>query len=218
MIRKFKNNWNLENKFYFNIDPSRIRKIISHYEIFKKSKKIKGAIIECGVFKGNSLLRFMIFRDILQDFSKKKIIGFDVFGKFPKQKIKRDNIFSAKHNKEIGLGVNYESLLTNFKNKKFKNFYLIKGPIEKTLYNFIKKNKNLKISFLHLDLDVYQPTYFALSVLYNKVSKGGIILLDDYGKVYGATKATNEFLKKNKLKQRVQSLKFDKKLMFIIKK
>ena len=77
--------------------------------------------------------------------------------------------------------------------------------------------KNLKISFLHLDLDVYEPTKFVLNTLYNKVSKNGVILIDDYGQVKGATKATNEFLKKNK-KLKIKTLKFDKRLKFIIKR
>ena len=82
---------------------------------------------------------------------------------------------------------------------------------------FLKKIKNLKISFLHLDLDVYEPTKFVLNTLYNKVSKNGVILIDDYGQVQGATKATNEFLKKNK-KLKIKTLKFDKRLKFIIKR
>ena len=104
-----------------------------------------------------------------------------------------------------------------FKRKNYTNFKLIKGRVEKTLDVFIKKNKKIKISFLHLDLDVYKPTLFALERLYKNVSKGGIILLDDYGKVDGATKAVRDFFKKNKLKLNIQATKFDKKLKFIIK-
>ena len=82
---------------------------------------------------------------------------------------------------------------------------MIKGNIEKTLDLFLKKNKKIKISFLHLDLDVYKPTLFALEKLYEKVSKGGIILLDDYGKVFGATKATKDFFKKRNIKLKIES-------------
>lgn len=212
------NSWKIENKFYFLSHPSRLKKIICHYEIFKKTSNIPGEIVECGVFKGNSLNRFIIFRDLLQSRLKKKVFGFDVFGKFPQQEIKKDNIFANNHNKKIGLGISDIRLKKNFKKKNFKEYYLIKGPIEKTLVTFVKKNKNIKISFLHLDLDVYKPTFFALEKLYEKVSKGGIILLDDYGKVDGATKATHDFFKKKKIKYQLLSTKYDKKLKFIIKK
>ena len=58
----------------------------------------------------------------------------------------------------------------------------------------------LKISLLHLDLDVYKPTYYALINLYNKVSSCGLILIDDYNLVLGATKAVDHFIKEKKLK------------------
>ena len=46
MKKKILNSWDLENKFYFNINSSRLKKIITHYEIFKKSINVKGSIVE----------------------------------------------------------------------------------------------------------------------------------------------------------------------------
>tara|TARA_Y100001970_G_scaffold53704_1_gene68070 strand:+ start:11457 stop:12119 length:663 start_codon:yes stop_codon:yes gene_type:complete len=216
----YKDIWNIENAFHFYSNPSRIRKIICHYEIFKKSEKIPGSIVECGVFKGNSFFRFLIFRDLIfnQKKIKKHIYGFDVFGRFPNQKNKKDNKFALDHNKRIGLGLNYNKILNNLKKKKFKNFTLIQGKIEDTAKTFLKKKKNFKISFLHLDLDVYQPTMSALENFYDKISSGGIILIDDYGQVEGATSATNKFLKIRSIKSKIKTLKFDKRLIFIEKK
>ena len=191
------NIWEIENYFYLNSDISRINKIICHYEIFKKTLNIPGSIVECGVFKGVSLIRFLNFRDLLKKNSK-KIYGFDIFGKFPRQKIARDNDFAKSHDSKIGIGLDVKELNTCLKIKKFKNFKLIKGQIEKTLPKFIEKNNKEKI-------------------LYSKVSKGGIILIDDYSRVHGATKATNEFLK-NKIHLKIETLKFNKKLKYIVKK
>ena len=53
---------------------------------------------------------------------------------------------------------------------------------------------------MHLDLDVYEPTRFVLDSLYKNISINGIILLDDYNHIRGATLAVNEFIKENKLK------------------
>ena len=93
---------------------------------------------------------------------------------------------------------------------------MIKGDILKSLPKFLKNKKKLKISFLHLDLDVYEPTKFVLNQLFKMVSKNGVILIDDYGQVAGATRATNEFLKKNK-RLKIKNLKFNNRLKFIIK-
>ena len=53
---------------------------------------------------------------------------------------------------------------------------------------------------MHLDLDVYEPTFNVLNYLYKYVVRNGIILLDDYSHIKGATKAVNDFLKIKKLK------------------
>ena len=47
-------------------------------------------------------------------------------------------------------------------------------------------------------MDIYEPTKFALEKLFKKMSPNGIILIDDYSTVEGATKAVDEFLKKQK--------------------
>ena len=49
--------------------------------------QVKGDIVECGVFKGASLIRLATFRDLIEDSQKRKILGFDSFGKFPMPKI-----------------------------------------------------------------------------------------------------------------------------------
>ena len=49
-------------------------------------------------------------------------------------------------------------------------------------------------------MDVYEPTFFTLEKLYNKVQKGGIILIDDYGIANGVTRAVNKFKKIKKIK------------------
>lgn len=210
------NIWNIENNFYLKSDPARLKKVICQFEIFKQTTNVSGDIVECGVFKGSSLIRFLTFRDLLRQ-QKKKVVGFDPFGKFPKQKIKEDNKFGISHNKSSGLGINKNILNKYLRRKKFKNFRLIKGDIKKTLPVFLKKEKKMKISFLHLDMDVFEPTKFALDFFYNKISKNGIILIDDYNQVNGATKATKLFLK-SKRNLRLEKLNFDDRLNFIIKK
>lgn len=208
--------WEAENFFYLNSDISRLNKIITHYEIFKLTEKIPGKILEFGIFKGNSLIRFLSFRNLL-NLSRKKVIGFDAFGDFPKQKINEDNKFAKNHDKYFGKGHSVTNIIKSLEKKKIDNFKLIKGNIMKTLPIFLKKQKNLKISFLHLDLDVYEPTKFVLNTLFKKISKNGLVLIDDYGKIKGATNATDEFLKKNR-KLRLQTLEFNKTLKFFIKR
>jgi hypothetical protein len=53
-----------------------------------------------------------------------------------------------------------------------------------------------QFSFVHIDVDLYQPTYDSLAFFYPRLVPGGIIVCDDFGfgTCPGATRACNEFL------------------------
>ncbi len=215
------NPWTHENLFYLTSDKKRILKILDHYEVYKKILNIKGDIVECGVFKGASLIRFLTFRDLIEKKNKRKIIGFDAFGKFPHPKNdyknkKADSVFAKRHDDKIGLGISINLLKKYLKKKNLSNYELIKGNVLNTLPNYLKKNKKLKISLLHLDLDIFEPTKFVLETLYEKISKRGIILFDDYTHIKGATLAVDDFLKKKRLK--IQKVSKNGRPFFIQKK
>ena len=208
--------WNSENIYHLKTDITRISNLINHYEIYKKIISLPGDIVECGVFKGISLTRFLTFREILENYSSRKIYGFDVFGKFPKPKNQADKSFIKMWEKSAGNGIDIKELNKILLDKKFLNFELVKGDVKKTIPKLIKQNPNLKISLLHLDMDIYEPTKFTLNKLFSYVVKGGIILIDDYNEVFGATKATDEFLNLNK-SLKIKKFNFYKKPSYIIK-
>ena len=84
-----------ENNFYLSCDNTRLSKILSHYELFKQVIGLPGAIVECGVFKGASLVRFAGFRDIFGNAYSNKIIGFDIFGEFPETNFEDDKKYRS---------------------------------------------------------------------------------------------------------------------------
>ena len=79
-----------ENGFYATAEPSRLSKIISHLDFFRMTSHLRGEIVELGVFKGNSLFRWIKFRDLLENTYSRKIIAFDVFGEFPETNFAKD--------------------------------------------------------------------------------------------------------------------------------
>ena len=209
--------WYAENAFYLRSQPNRIIQLTNLYEIYKKILKIEGDIVECGVFKGASFIKLLTFGKFLDSKIRRRAFGFDVFGKFPKPKLKGDKLFLRSWEKSAGNGINHFELNRYLKEKNFKNFKLIKGDVIDTIPRFIKKNKKLKIALLHLDMDVYEGTKCAFDHLADKVVKNGIILVDDFKIVQGATKATKEYLNRNK-KLKIQKVMFYRKPSFIVKK
>ena len=53
----FKNHFFYENNFYLTAPVNRISKFITHLDLFRKISNLRGEIIECGVFKGNSIFK-----------------------------------------------------------------------------------------------------------------------------------------------------------------
>jgi O-methyltransferase len=74
----------------------------------------------------------------------------------------------------------------------FTKFTLYKGWIPERF----DEVSDRKFSFVHIDVDLYQPTADSMAFFYQRMVNGGIILCDDYGfgTCPGATQAVNSFL------------------------
>ena len=208
-----------ENGFYLTSASSRIAKSIAHYELYKKIVGLPGEIVECGVFKGASLIRFATFREILESQFSRKIIGFDAFGKFPDDvSMATDKEFIKSFETDAGDGISKDDLEKILEHKNFQNIFLIKGFIPDIFSEYFLKKPATHIALLHIDVDVYEATKACLDHLYDRVVKGGLIVLDDYGQVDGATRAVNEFIEfRGKDVKTIQKLPFNYIPAFIVK-
>ena len=187
--------WDYENGFYLTSHLTRLAKMLAHFELYKTIVDLPGHIVECGVYKGASLIRFSTFREILESPYSRKIIGFDAFGKFPDQENPDDQKFIERFEEEGGEGISIEELQEVFEHKSFENYELVQGDILDTIPEYLSEHPELKIAFLHVDVDVYKPSVVILNNLYDRVVKDGLVVFDDYGTVAGETKAVDEFFK-----------------------
>ncbi len=206
-----------ENGFYATADPSRFSKFITHLEFFKQTTHIRGEIVEFGIFKGNSFFRWIKFRDLLEQTMSRKIIGFDIFGDFPEASFEGDKIRRDAFVKETngGKSLSFEELSALLEKQNLaKNVDIVKGDILKTLDQYLANNPHLKISLLHIDVDLYEPTKLILEKLYSRVSKGGIIIFDDYGAFAGTNKAVDDFFQDTK---EILKLPYSNAIAYIVK-
>ncbi len=188
-----------ENKFYLSCHPSRLGKVLAQNELYRKIINIPGDIVELGVFKGASLSRFAMLRNIYEQNSSREIIGFDTFAEFPETNYDDDKYFTKEHN-EISKSIEIDDLYLSLKNRGIgEGIELIKGNIIDTVPNFIKERPSLKISLLNLDTDVYEPAVVTLEHLFPRVCRGGVVIVDNYSKVPGETKAIDEFFNDQKI-------------------
>ena len=201
-IRKLtsENYWDYELGYWWFSDISRFGKVLSHAELYKRIIDLPGTIAEFGVYKATSLIRWLSLREIFETAPTRRIIGFDAFGSFPTkglESVKSDLNFVQKFEKSGGDGLSLEETDFILKAKPFTNYDLINGDVRDTLPNFLKKNNAERFSLIHLDIDVYEPTAFVLKHLYEILVNGGLIIIDDYNTVEGATIAIDEFIAKH---------------------
>ncbi len=216
--------YDAETHYNLFMNEERFSKLLIHYEIFKKIKKMNGAIVECGVFKGTSFSRFAMLRELIGNPKKNKLIAFDVFNdNFPNTKHVNEKKQRAHWLKTAGGSSIATSQLNKiFKKKKIENYELVKGDVLKTIPEYLKINSDLKISLLNIDIDFVETTECVLENFYPRVSKGGIIIFDNYegigtgGTFYqGETNTINKFLKK--VKKKLIKFPFCNRPSYIIK-
>tara|TARA_B100000795_G_scaffold269457_1_gene258863 strand:+ start:4759 stop:5529 length:771 start_codon:yes stop_codon:yes gene_type:complete len=172
---------------------------------YVKYEGIEGEFVECGVWKGGNLI---IFNKLNEEYNlKKDIFGFDTFMGMSEPTIHDNNYLDVNAKKEwdrdkdnnVNHSFNcYSSLdevrnniINNSKDGLLKNTKLIKGKVEETLS--IGKNLPEKISILRLDTDWYESTKKELEILYPRLVKGGVLIIDDYGQWKGSRKAVDEY-------------------------
>jgi len=206
--------WEYENNFLLSCQNSRIAKMLAYYELYKIASKVKGDFVLGGVFRGISTVEFSTFINLFENFSKRKLIVFDEFKKFPKN---NNDLKSLTVVKQMGeRGITKSQLTSVLKNKKIKNVELIKGKITKTVSDYVSSHPKLKISLLNMDVDIYDRELISLKILYPFVTKGGVIILNDYGVFDYETKIIDNFFKNKNLK--IKKLSFAKTPSYIIKK
>jgi hypothetical protein len=164
---------------------------IAHFEIFRMILDVPGAIVECGVFKGQSLLTFAKLVDVLcPGDTIKRVIGFDTFTGFL-DLAEADGRADAARGKVVGgwsagdhLSVLEGAIDLTRRDSmipRFKRIELVRGDVRETIPRYVREQPGMRIALLHLDLDLYEPTKVALEYLYPLVAAGGVVILDEYG-------------------------------------
>ncbi len=201
--------YDAETTYNLTMTQDRLAKFIAHYEAIKMVQDIPGNIIECGVFKGTSLVRLASLRNLIGNDFSAKLIGFDVFSdEFPDTEYEEAKAQRQHWIKTAGSSsISTEQLEILFKYHGITNFELIPGDICETVPLYVKNNPGMKVSLLNIDCDFVEPTFCILENLYDKVMPGGIILLDNYagegtsGESYhGDTIGVDNFINKKKIR------------------
>lgn len=179
--------------------PERVFAIKNAVEYVIKND-IAGDIVECGVWKGGSMMAVAL--TLLNLGTKRRLHLFDTFeGMTSPTQVDR-SIFGQQatqlleeEDKSHSLTWAYsplEEVKANLRSTGYDESLItyVKGPVEET----IPANAPVTISVLRLDTDWYASTRHELVHLFPRLSAGGVLIIDDYGHWEGARKAVDEFI------------------------
>lgn len=190
---------------YTMTSPERVFALRSavHYVV---QNGIPGDIVECGVWKGGSMMavartlrelgdssRMLYLFDTFEGMPPPTAADVDHAGEEARTRLRRsgkdDNVWAIaplEQVKRAVLSVGYDPAKIRF----------VQGRVEDS----IPGEAPPTISLLRLDTDWYESTRHELIHLFPRLSRGGVLIIDDYGHWQGARRATDEYLAQNRIK------------------
>lgn len=194
-----------------------LKRFLAHTQLFQMTLDVPGDIAELGVFRG---LGLFTWANLLEAFCigdrTKTVYGFDNWegfvglapedGKPIEQANKVEGGFSPAAFKDELI-----EAIRIFDEDRFvpwkPRIRLVEGSIEETAQAFVNENPGVRFSLIHFDCDLYRPTRAALEAFYPVLSRGGVVIFDEYSipDWPGETKAVDEFLQ---LHQEIRLNKF----------
>ena len=166
--------------------------------------EVPGDLVECGVWKGGSMVaaahtllemgaddRALWLYDTFQGMPEPTDADVSNRGENAQEK------FNAKRNKRGG-GSDWcysslEEVRTNLETTNYPKRLLrfVEGKVEETL----PREAPNRIALLRLDTDWYESTKHELIQLFPRLSRGGVLIIDDYGYWKGCRKAVDEYFR-----------------------
>lgn len=194
-------------KNYTMTSPERLYTLIEAVK-YLSLNNIKGDIVECGVWRGGSMMTIAETLVSLEDTSRQLYL-FDTFEGMPEADEVLD--FDSNNNSAIKYMLDntkseddfiwafapLDLVKKNINSTKYPSHKVkyVKGKVEDTLPHSSLE----KISLLRLDTDWYSSTKHELNILFSLIVKGGVLIIDDYGHWNGAKLAVDEYIKENNI-------------------
>ncbi|MBM3550210.1 MAG: methyltransferase [Alphaproteobacteria bacterium] len=187
---------------YTMTGPARRYQLIEAVRYVVKHR-IPGAVVECGVWRGGSMM--LAARTLLDcGDTSRDLYLYDTFEGMPApssadkdwRSVEATQILLAddgnRENSYFWAIASLPEVKRNLLSIGYPSgrIHFVQGKVEQTLSEICPD----QISVLRLDTDWYESTAHELKYLYPKVCRGGVVIIDDYGYWQGARRAVDEFI------------------------
>jgi O-methyltransferase len=181
---------------------------------------IPGAIVECGVWRGGSMLAIVHTLVELGE-TDRDLYLFDTFATMPPPGEHDVDVWGthAATFFDAALALPGYAYLPQEEVRALlvaagypdHHLHFVKGMVEDTIPEHAPKT----ISLCRLDTDWYESTAHEMERLYPRISPGGVLLVDDYGHFLGSKRAVDEYIEKEKLALLLNRIDFTGRLIVV---
>jgi len=187
---------------YTMTTPPRIYALVRAVE-YIVSRPIRGAIVECGVWRGGSMMGVALTL-LRLGVTDRDLYLFDTFEGMTEpgeQDVKHtgeraaDMLAESSRDSHDWAVASLDQVREAVSTVGYpeERIHFVQGPVEETL----PRNAPGEIAVLRLDTDWYSSTKHALVHLYPRLPRSGVLIVDDYGYWQGARRAVDEYLQEN---------------------
>lgn len=154
-------------------------------------EQIPGDFIETGVWQGGATIFMRALLKVYGEDRHRCVWVADSFEGLPKPETPQDETYDLSASEFPFLAIDLAAVQDNFRtyNLLDDRVKFLKGWFEDTLPSAPIE----RLALLRLDGDLYKSTLDALNPLYDKVSPGGFIIIDDYYAFEPCRQAVDEF-------------------------
>ena len=179
-------------KPYTESSPERVWGLCQAIAYIVKNR-IPGDVVECGVWRGGSMMAAARTLLELGDTSRHLYL-FDTFQGMTAPSAedgeRAARWMRSRRPQHFVVGLEEVRHNLNLTGYPADRVHLIPGPVENTLPGPAPE----RICLLRLDTDFYRSTLHELVHLFPRLQQFGVLIVDDYGAWEGARKATDEYL------------------------
>lgn len=161
------------------------------------SRRVAGAVVECGVWRGGA--SFLVAKRLQTLGDARSVWMFDSFQGLPAPEL-RDGAAALAYAQDPTSPTYYNNCKADYDDaRRFASEYgvgetvvLVKGWFSETLPAAAAQIGSIAI--LRIDADWYEGVSFCLATLYDAVTQGGVVIIDDYYEYEGCALAVHDFL------------------------
>ena len=163
--------------------------LLSMAELYRLIRDVPGVVMEFGVLHGRHLATLTALRGMYEHYdTARRIVGFDTFTGFPDladlDRVSPSAVvgrFATPPAYPAHLRAVLEAHEAGEASGHIRRTFVVEGDVRQTLPKYLADHPETVIALAYFDLDLYEPTRYALEAIQPYLTRGSVIAFDEIG-------------------------------------